>query len=77
MCKIVFSKLTLILGAQKNRLIEKTLFSTSCMSEMTREQLIYALYIPLNIKKRARVGPPTKCNLNGVLLADLYWSDIV
>ena len=37
MCKIVFSKLTFILGAQKNRLIEKTLLSTNFMSEMTRE----------------------------------------
>ena len=37
MCKIVFSKLTLILGAQKNRLIEKTPFSTNYVSEMTRE----------------------------------------
>ena len=31
----------------------------------------------LNIKKRDRVCPPTKCHLNGVLLADQYWSDIV
>ena len=37
MCKIVISKLTLILGAQNNRLVEKTLFSTNYMSEMTRE----------------------------------------
>ena len=29
--------LTLILGAQKNPLIEKTLFSTNYMSEMTGE----------------------------------------
>ena len=29
--------MTMILGAQKNRLIEKTFFSTNYMSEMTRE----------------------------------------
>ena len=29
------------------------------------------------IKKRARVGPPAKYHLNGVLLAERYWSDIV
>ena len=38
-------------------------------------KLTSKLYI--NIKKRARVGPPAKCHLNGVLLADRYWSDIV
>ena len=31
----------------------------------------------LNIKQRDRVCPPAKCHLNGVLLADRYWSDIV
>ena len=38
-------------------------------------------YIKTNIKtkhkKRARVGPPAKYHLNGVLLAERYWSDIV
>ena len=31
----------------------------------------------LNIKKRDRVGPPAKCHLNDILLADRYWYDIV
>ena len=31
----------------------------------------------LNQKKRDRVCSPAKCHLNGVLLADQYWSDIV
>ena len=31
----------------------------------------------LNMKKRDRVCPPAKCHLNGILLADRYWSDIV
>ena len=27
----------------------------------------------LNIKKRARIGPPAKCHLNGILWAKAMW----
>ena len=40
-------------------------------------RIISNLTSKLNIKKRARVGPPAKYHLNGVLLAERYWSDIV
>ena len=40
-------------------------------------RIISKLTSKLNIKKRARVGPPAKYHLNGVLLAERYWSDIV
>ena len=40
-------------------------------------RIISKLTSKLNIKKRARVGPPGKYHLNGVLLAERYWSDIV
>ena len=35
-------------------------------------RIVSKLTSKLNIKKRARVGPPAKCHLNGVLLADRY-----
>ena len=40
-------------------------------------RIISKLTSKLNIKKRARVGPPAKYHLNSVLLAERYWSDIV
>ena len=50
-----------------------------CLSENIKVDLriISKLTSKLNIKKQDRVGPPVKCHLNGVLLADRYWSDIV
>ena len=50
-----------------------------CLSENIKVDLriVSKLTSKLNIKKRAWVGPPAKCRLNGVLLADRYWSDIV
>ena len=40
-------------------------------------RIISKLSSKLNIKKRARVGPPAEYHLNGVLLAERYRSDIV
>ena len=50
-----------------------------CLSEniIVDLRIVSKLTSKLNIKKRARVGPPAKCHLNGVLLADRYLSDIV
>ena len=50
-----------------------------CLSEkiIVDLRIVSKLTSKLNKKKRARVGPPAKCHLNGVLLADRYWPDIV
>ena len=50
-----------------------------CVSENIIVDLciISKLTSKLNIKKRDRVCLPAKCHLNGVLLEDRYWSDIV
>ena len=40
-------------------------------------RIISKLTSKLNIKKRARVGPPGKYHLNGILLAERYGSDIL
>ena len=50
-----------------------------CISENIKVDLriISKLTSKLNIKKRAGVGPPAKYHLNGVLLAERYWSDIL
>ena len=49
-----------------------------CLSENIKVDLriISKLTSKLNIKKRARVRPPAKCHLNGILWADRCGSDI-
>ena len=50
-----------------------------CLSEniIVDLRIISKLTSKLNLKKRDRVCLPAKCHLNGVLLEDRYWSDIV
>ena len=47
----------MILGAQKNRLIEKTLFSTNYMYEMTREIIDLRIIYPTKHKKAGQGRP--------------------
>ena len=81
MCKIVFSITFNVrfwcLKEPSHR--EDSFEHQKCLSEniIVDLRIISKLTSKLNIKKRDRVGPPTKCHLNGVLLADRYWSDIV
>ena len=55
---------------------EDSFVRKKCLSEniIVDLRIISKLASKLNTKKRARVGPPVKCHLNGVLLADRYWT---
>ena len=76
MCKIVFS-ITFDVSFWCSK--EPSLAHQKCVSENVKVDLriISKLTSKLNIKKRARVGPPAIYHLNGVLLAERYWSDIL
>ena len=80
-CKIVFSITFNVrfwcLKEPSHR--EDSFEHQKCLSEniIVDLRIISKLTSKLNIKKQDRVGPPTKCHLNGVLLADRYWSYIV
>ena len=81
MCKIVFS-ITFNVSfwySKEPSHREDSFEHQKCLSEniIVDLRIVSKLTSKLNIKKRARVGPPAKCHLNGVLLADRYWSDIV
>ena len=80
-CKIVFSitfKVIFWCSKEPSRR-EDTFAHQKCVSEniIVDLRIISKLTSKLNIKKRARVGPPAKYHLNGVLFAERYWSDIV
>ena len=81
MCKIVFSiTFNVRFWCSKELSHRDDSFEhQKCLSEniIVDLRIISKLTSKLNIKKRDRVGPPVKCHLNGVLLADRYWSDIV
>ena len=81
MCKIVFSiTFNVSFWCSKEPSHHEDSFAhQKCVSEniIVDFCIISKLTSKLNIKKRARVGPPAKYHLNGVLLADRYWSDIV
>ena len=80
-CKIVFSiTFNVSFWCSKEPSHREDSFAhQKCVSENIIVDLciISKLTSKLNIKKRARVGPPAKYHLNGVLLAERYWSDIV
>ena len=80
-CKIVFSiTFNVSFRCSKEPSHHKDSFEhQKCLSEniIVDLHIVSKLKSKLNIKKRARVGPPAKYHLNGVLLADRYWSDIV
>ena len=80
-CKIVFS-ITFDVSfwcSKEPSLCEDSFAHQKCVSEniIVDLRIISKLTPKLNIKKRARVGPPAKYHLNGVLLAERYWSDIL
>ena len=80
-CKIVFS-ITFDVSfwcSKEPPHREDSFAHQKCVSENIKVDLriISKLTSKLNIKKRARVGPPAKYHLNGVLLAERYWSDIL
>ena len=84
MCKIVFSiTFDVSFWCSKELSHREDSFRTKkCVSENIIVDLrliscISKLTSKLNIKKRARVGPPAKYHLNGILLAERYWSDIL
>ena len=81
MCKIVFS-ITFNVSfwcSKEPSHREDTFAHQKCISEniIVDLHIISKLTSKLNIKRWARVGPPAKYHLNGVLLAERYWSDIV
>ena len=80
-CKIVFSIIMNVRFwcSKEPSYREDSFEHQKCLSEniIVDLRIVSKLTSNLNIKKRARVGPPAKCHLNGVLLADQYWSDIV
>ena len=80
-CKIVFSiTFNVSFWCSKEQSHREDSFAhQKCVYEniIVDLRIISKLTSKLNIKKRARVGPPAKCHLNGVLLAERYWSDIV
>ena len=80
-CKIVFS-ITFNVSfwcSKEPSLSEDSFAHQKCVYEniLVDLRIISKLTSKLNIKKQARVGPPAKYHLNGVLLAERYWSDIV
>ena len=80
-CKLVFS-ITFNVSfwcSKEPSHLEVSFEHKTCLSEniIVDLRIVSKLTSKLNIKKRAMVGPPAKCHLNGVLLADQYWSDIV
>ena len=81
MCKIVFSiTFDVSFWCSKEPFHREDSFAhKKCVSENIKVDLciISELTSKLNIKKRSRVGPPAKYHLNGVLLAERYWSDIL
>ena len=81
MCKIVFSiTFDVIFWCSKEPSHREDSFAhQKCVSENKKVDLriISKLTSKLNIKNQARVGPPAKYHLNGVLLAERYWSDIL
>ena len=81
MCKIVFS-ITFNVSfwcSKEPSHREDTFAHQKCISEniIVDLRILSKLTSKLNIKRRARVGLPAKYHLNGVLLAERYWSDIV
>ena len=80
-CKIVFSiTLNVSFWCSKEPSHREDSFEhQKCLSEniIVDLRIISKLTSKLNIKKRARVGPPAKCHLNGILWADRCGSDIV
>ena len=75
-CKIVFS-ITFYVRfwcSKEPSHREDSFEHQKCLSEniIVDLRIISKLTSKLNIKKRDRVGPPVKCHLNGVLLADRY-----
>ena len=77
MCKILFS-ITLDLSfwcSKEPSHREDSFAHQKCVSENIKVDL--RIISKLNIKKRARVDPPAKYHLNGILLAERYWSDIL
>ena len=81
MCKIVFSiAFNVSFWCSKEPSHREDSFEhQNFLSEniMVDLRTISKLTSKLNIKKRARIGPPAKCHLNGILWADLCGSDIV
>ena len=80
-CKIVFSitfNVTFWCSKEPSRL-EDSVEHQKCLSGniIVDLRIISKLTSELNIKKRARVGPPAKCHSNGILWADRCGSDIV
>ena len=80
MCKIVFSiTFNVSFWCSKEPSHHEDSFEhQKCLSENIKVDLriISKLTSKLNIKKRARVCPPAKCHLNGILWADRCGSDI-
>ena len=81
MCKIVFS-ITFNVSFWRSKEPshrESSFEHQKCLSEniIVDLRIISKQTSKLNIKKRARVGPPEKCHLNGILWADRCGSDIV
>ena len=81
MCKIVFS-ITFDVSfwcSKEPSHREDSFTHQKCVSEniIVDLRIISKLTSKLNIKKRARVDPPAKYHLNGVLLAERYSSDIL
>ena len=81
MCKIVFS-ITFDVSfwcSKEPSHREDSFAHQKCVSEsiIVDLRIISKLTSKLNIKKRARVGPPAKYHLNGVLLAERYWPGIL
>ena len=80
-CKIVFSiTFNVSLWCSKEPSHREDSFAhQKCVYEniIVDLRIISKLTSKLSIKKQARVGPPAKYRLNGVLLAERYWSDIV
>ena len=58
----------------KNIIVDLFIYSFIYLSYL---RIVSKLTSKLNIKKRARVGLPAKCHLNGILWADRCGSDIV
>ena len=80
-CKIVFSiTFNVSFWCSKEPSHREDSFEhQKCLSEniIVDLRIVSKLTSKLNKKKPAKFVPPAKCHLNGVLLADRYWSDIV
>ena len=80
LCKIVLSFTFKCFWCSKEPSHREDSFGhQKCVSEniIVDLRIISKLTSKLSIKKRAWVGQPAKCHLNGVLLADRFWSEFV